>query len=163
MIRVLVPRPIGALSSAEAGQAIAAGWASAQADSQLAVAPLGESGSGFARAIADQLEAEVELVSEPDNTALMAQVVGTDLAVLAAEPLEPVFREGSTDGSRPPSATRCELLRRPSPRRMVSIWVNHAMTRSGSSADRSTETSPGGGYGDLDGITQLDLTAARGI
>lgn len=166
-MRVLVATDqIGALSSAEAGQAIAAGWTAAQADAQLAVAPLGESGSGFARAIADQLGADVELVSEP-HPALMTQVVGKDLAVLAAEPLEPVASRGldPTASSAAIGYAGAELLRNHRPGRLfLDLGGLHChdagagfLAGLGATADRPLEE----GYGGLAGITRLDLTAVR--
>lgn len=166
-MRVLVATDqIGALTSAQAGQAVAAGWVSAQADSQVAVAPLGESGSGFARAIADQLGSEVELVSEPD-TALVSQVIGPDLAVLAAEPLDPVIPRGLDPHANSTAIghAAAELLRSRRPSRLfLDLGGLHChdagaglLGALGATADRPLEE----GYGGFAGITRLDLTAVR--
>ncbi|MDO5500287.1 MAG: glycerate kinase, partial [Propionibacteriaceae bacterium] len=84
-MRILVATDqIGALSSAEAGRAIALGWLRSKPDAELAVAPMGEAGEGFAQAIADQLDAEVTLISEA-GAEVIARVVTPELAVVAAE------------------------------------------------------------------------------
>jgi glycerate kinase len=167
-MRVLVATDqIGALSSGQAGQAIATGWASAQTDSQLAVVSLGESGSGFTRAVAEQLGAEVELVSEPGGTALMSQVVGSDVAVVAAEPLEPVPPRGLDPAatSAPVGYAVAEVLRSRRPHRLyLDLGGLHChdagaglLGALGATADRPLDE----GYAGLAGITRLDLTAVR--
>lgn len=166
-MRVLVATDqISALSSAEAGQAIASGWVSAQTDAHIAVVPLGESGSGFARAVADQIGAEVELISEPD-AALMAQVVGTGLAVVAAEPLEPGLRRGLDPlaSSAALGYAAADLLQNHRPSRLfLDLGGLHChdagaglLSGLGATADRPLEQ----GYAGLAGITRLDLTAVR--
>lgn len=166
-MRVLVATDqIGALSSAQAGQAIATGWASAQADSQLAVAPLGESGIGFARAIADQLRVEVELISEA-GTALITQVVGDEVAVLAAEPLDSEVPRGLDPlaSSAAIGYVAAEFLQSQHPRRLfLDLGGLHCHDAGagllgglGARADRPLNQ----GYAGLAGITQLDLDPVR--
>ena len=166
-MRVLVATDqIGALSSGQAGQAIATGWVSAQVDAQLAVAPLGESGSGFIHAIAEHLGTEVELVSDP-GTALMSQVVGAEMAVVAAEPLTPVTPRGldGSASSAPLGHAVADVLRAHRPRRLYldlgGLYCHDAgagfLGALGATADRPLDE----GYAGLAGLTRLDLDPVR--
>lgn len=167
-MRVLVATDqIGALSSAQAGRAIATGWLRSLPDAQLAVAPLGEAGEGFAKAVADQLEAELVLISEPDAQ-VIARVLSTDIAVVAAEP---VSLDGAPRGLDPTASSApigralAEVLRADRPARVfVDLGGVHChdggagiLGALGARADRPLDE----GYAGLSGITELDLAPVR--
>lgn len=169
-MRVLVATDqIAALSSARAGRAIAEGWAAAQPAAQLAVAPLGEAGGGFAQAIADQLGTELELVD--GGTALMTRAVGggrdAEIAVIAAEALLQAPPRGLDPqaGSFAIGAGIAALLRERSPSRLyVDLGGVHAHDAGaglfgalGAGADRPLDM----GYAGLGGITAVDLGPVR--
>jgi glycerate kinase len=75
-VRVLVASDsIGSLTSSEAGHAIASGWSTAD----VRVLPVGDSGTGFVRAYADLLDAEVEAAVDGDVVVTTAAAGGTVL------------------------------------------------------------------------------------
>ena len=72
-MRVLVASDgIGALTSAQAGAALASGWAGAD----VRVLPVGDSGHGFLTAYADLLGAEVEIAVEDGYAVTSARADG---------------------------------------------------------------------------------------
>ena len=166
-MRILVATDrIGALSSANAGRAIAAGWMQSEADAQLAVVALGEAGDGFAQALADHVEAELELVSEPDAQ-MVSRFVTPEISLIAAEPLETEPPRGLD-----PAASSIALGRA-----MADLLTHHRTERLyldlgglhchdagagilsglGAVADAPLDE----GYAGLAGITQLDLSRVR--
>lgn len=166
-MRVLVATDrIGALSSAAAGRAIASGWVSAQSLAQLAVAPLGEAGAGFAEAMADQFEVELELVSEPDAQ-LISQGVAPAAAVLAAEPLGEAGPRGLDPHGSSAAIGRAaaDLLAGRSIRRLYldlgGVQCHDAgaglLGALGAVGDRPLDR----GYAGLTGISELDLSRVR--
>ncbi|WP_432559114.1 glycerate kinase [Granulicoccus sp. GXG6511] len=169
-MRVLVATDqIGALSSAEAGRAIAAGWLQAQPGAQLAVAPLGEAGSGFARAIADQLQTDLELISEPDGR-VISRLCTPEIAAVAAEPVE---ADSAARGLDPTASSvtiglaLAEVLRlQPVRRVFVDLKGVHChdagagiLGALGARGDRPLTE----GYAALSGITDLDLGPVRDL
>lgn len=169
-MRILIATDqIGALTSATAGRAIAAGWQRAQPDAQVAVVPLGEAGEGFARAVADQVQAELELMSEPDAK-VIARVLSDDVAVVAAEPLAMEARPRGLDpqaSSAPIGRALADVLRTT---RARSVFVDLAgvhchdagaglLSALGATADRPLTE----GYAGLSGITTLDLGPVRDL
>lgn len=166
-MRILVAvDQIGALSSAEAGRAIATGWQQAGMGHQLAVAPLGEAGAGFARALADQLGVELELIGEP-GAGVFAQAVAQEIAVIAAEPLLAGPPRGLDAGASSAAIGQAlaELLRtRPVRRVFLDLAGVHChdagagiLGALGARSDRPLDQ----GYAGLSGIADLDLDPVR--
>jgi glycerate kinase len=170
-MRVLVATDqIGALSSAAAGQAIAAGWSQAQPGAQLAVSPMGEAGAGFAQAVADQLETDLELISEPDGR-VITRVSTPDTAVVAVEPV----REGDSQprGLDPAASSAsiglalAEVLQlQPVRRIFIDLGGLHShdagagiLGALGARADRPLME----GYAALAGLAELDLAPVRAM
>lgn len=167
-MRVLIATDqIGSLSSATAGRAIATGWQRAQPDSQLAVAPMGEAGEGFVLAVAEQLNAELELISEPDSG--IVSMAGTpDLVVISAEPVATEMVPRGLDphaSSASLGRVLAEVLRdQPVRRVLLDLGGVHAhdagaglLGALGARADRPLTE----GYAGLAGISELDLAPVR--
>lgn len=74
---------IASLTSAEAGTALGQGWVAAMPQTHIAVVPIGESGEGFAQAVADMQGVEPAYRA---GDGLSCEVAGEALAVVAAEP-----------------------------------------------------------------------------
>lgn len=168
-MRVLVATDrIGALSSATAGRAIASGWVQARPDSQLAVAPLGEAGDGFAQALADHLDAELELVSEP-SAQMVSRFVGPEVSLIAAEPLETEPPRGLDSGASSIAVGRAmaDILARTRTRRLfLDLGGLHChdagagiLSGLGAVADVPLDE----GYAGFAGITTLDLARVREV
>lgn len=128
-MRVLVATDqIGALSTLEAGSALASAWA--DQDAQVAVAALGPSGGGFVRAMADAERADVDMLPGEDSTVALRVVAG-DVAAIGLEggadaPDEPAtWRQAS---SAPLGAAVADLLRTHRPRRLFIdlAWAGRA-------------------------------------
>lgn len=166
-MRILIATDqIGALTSAEAGQAIAAGWQQARPDTQFAVVSLGEAGEGFAQAIADQVAGEVELSTAPEG--LITQVRTEEIAVVAVEPITgspPPRGLDPTASSAPIGRVLAELLRAgPVHQVLVDLGGIHChdagaglLGALGAVADRPLTQ----GYAGFTGITELDLAPVR--
>ncbi len=96
---------IGALTSAEAGAAVAAGW---DAD-DVTVVPMGESGGGALQALADQVGGALEPLVDGDR--LITRLVSADVAGVAVGPVEADDGPIPYDGSSLPLGTAlAELL-----------------------------------------------------
>lgn len=99
---VVATDSVGSMSSAAAGTQIARGWTAAE----VAVVPLGDSGTGFASAIADQLGVEVTLLprdaADPDGAPVTC-VDADGLVVVTVEPAagEPAAGIDGTGSSWP--------------------------------------------------------------
>ncbi|MDO5681923.1 MAG: glycerate kinase [Propionibacteriaceae bacterium] len=169
-MRVLVATDqIGALSSTTAGQAIATGWLEAEPGAQLAVVPLGEAGGGFARAVADHLDADLELVGQPGGGFL--EVAWTpEAAVIATEPTTASDQPRGLDPAASSVAVGealADVLRsRPSQRIFLDLGGVHCHDAGagifgalGARADRPLTQ----GYAGLAGITELDLDPVRAL
>lgn len=165
-MRVLIATDqIGSLSSAQAGRAIATGWLQSLPETQVAVAPLGESGAGFAQAVADLHDADLELISEPDAQ-LITQLVTPGVSALAAEPLADVPRGLDPHGSSASIGRAiADLMRRERTKRLlVDLGGVHChdggagiLGALGGLADRPLDE----GYAGLEGITELNLERVR--
>lgn len=167
-MRVLIATDqIGSLSSATAGRAIATGWQRAQPDAQLAVAPMGEAGEGFARAVAEQLDVELELIIEPDSE-IVSRARTPDLAVVSSEPVRTqIVPRGLDPTASSVSIGRAlaEVLRGEPVRRVfVDLGGLHChdagaglLGALGARADRPLTQ----GYAGLAGISEVDLAPVR--
>ncbi|MDN5727458.1 MAG: hypothetical protein L0G99_16250, partial [Propionibacteriales bacterium] len=73
---------IGPLTSGEAGRCLAEGWPA----HDVAVVPIGESGAGWLRSLADQVGAEVHLVSTGTAEVVGEAVISEHVYGVAIEP-----------------------------------------------------------------------------
>jgi glycerate 2-kinase len=162
-VRVVVATDsIGALSSRQAGEVIAAGW-SAYAD--VSVLPIGEAGAGFVVAYGD-------LVNAPTSTQVVDGIIvtttnGPDAS--AIQILGPSSGVGIpyTESSRPVGEAVAELIGTQAPRRILvdlaGLWVHDAgagmLAALGATADVPLDR----GVEALDGLSELDLAPARGL
>ena len=161
-VRVVVATDsIGALSSWQAGEVIAAGW-SAYAD--VSVLPIGEAGAGFVVAYAD-------LVNATTSTQVVDGIIMTTANGPDGSAIEVLGPSGGGLGipyeksSRPVGEAIAELIGRQAPRRILvdlaGLWVHDAgagmLAALGATADLPLDR----GVEALDGLSQLDLVPAR--
>ncbi|MFX4272688.1 glycerate kinase [Propionibacteriaceae bacterium Y1685] len=82
-MRVLVATDrIGPLTSGEAGRCLAEGWSG----HDVALVPIGESGAGWLRSLADQLGSEVQLVSTGTAETVGEALITEEVVGVAVEP-----------------------------------------------------------------------------
>jgi glycerate kinase len=160
-MRILVATDaIGALSSRQAGEVMAAGWRPA---AEVSVLPVGEAGAGFVAAYAElagvatsteRVDEIVVTTGAGSNTGLV-EVLGSDRGV------EIAYQRSSL----PIGTAIAALLEKKAPERIVvdlaGLWVHDAgaglLAGLGATADRPLDQ----GVEGLDGLSRLDLEPAR--
>lgn len=159
-MRVLVASDsVGDLTSAQAGAAIASGWAAAD----VRVLPLGDSGNGFVTAYADLLHAEVE-IAVADGYAVSSTRRGGMVVLEVATP-EPGGPMPLASSSRPIGAALAQVLAEQRPERVLvdlgGLRVHDggagALAGLGVLADQPLDQGPS----PLAALTGVDLTRAR--
>jgi glycerate kinase len=150
---------VGALSSLEAGTALATGWPTAQ----VTVLPTGVSGAGFVRAAADLLQAPTEVTVV--GPAAVTQVCGGDVAALLVEDPRPVDGLAVHASSAPLGAALAELLAGP-PLRRVYLDLAGLTVHDGGAGLLGALGAVGdvrldAGVVGLTTLSRLDLSAAR--
>lgn len=159
-MRVLVVSDtIGALSSAKAGRALAAGWPSAQ----VSVLPAGEAGGRFVPAWAEHAGAEV-LESVAGDALVSVAVAGAEAAVgVQGPPAGEGIAYAAT--SRPLGVALQTVLTGPVRRVLLDLGGYHVhdggaglLAALGAEADRPLDR----GVAAMTGLTRLDLTVVRG-
>jgi glycerate 2-kinase len=159
---VVATDSIGALSSRQAGEVIASGWSPA---AEVSVLPIGEAGAGFAAAYADL--AGLTTSSRVADGLIVTTGHGLDTAVVQV--LGPKADPGIPyeQSSRAVGDAIVEVLRGRPLRRLIvdlaGLWVHDAgaglLAALGATADRRLD----GGVAGLEGLSELDLTPARGL
>ena len=164
-MRILVATDsIGAMSSREAGEVIAAGW---RPGAEVAVLPIGEAGAGFVAAYADlagittstQVIDGRSVTTGRGSSAAVVRVQGSDQGDQgAAIP----YRQSS----RPLGEAVAAVVREPPDRILVDLtglWVHDAgagmLAALGAIGDRPLDQ----GVAGLTGLSQLDLAPARAL
>jgi glycerate kinase len=162
-VRVVVATDsIGALSSRQAGDLIAAGWS---AYAEVSVLPIGVAGAGFVVAYADLVNATTS--TQVVDGIIVTTANGPDASALQA--LGPSAGVGIPyeKSSRPIGEAVAELIGRQAPRRILvdlaGLWVHDAgagmLAALGATADVPLDR----GVEALDGLSELDLAPARGL
>jgi glycerate 2-kinase len=160
-MRILVATDaIGALSSRQAGEVMAAGW---RPGAQVSVLPIGEAGAGFIAAYAEL--AGVATSTERVDKMVVTTGTGSDTGLV--EVLGPDRGVGIAyrRSSLPIGAAIAALLEKNAPERIVvdlaGLWVHDAgaglLAGLGATADRPLDR----GVEGLDGLSRLDLAPAR--
>jgi glycerate kinase len=161
-VRVLVASDsVGPLTSSQAGQAIGSGWSAAD----VRVLPVGDSGAGFARAYADLLDAELEVVVDQDVLA----TIGTAGETVLVQVSGPDTDRGPalTASSRPLGEVLAGMLRDQRPGQLLvdlsGLSVHDAgaglLAALGASADQPLDR----GVESLRRLTSVDLSAVRAM
>jgi glycerate kinase len=159
-VRVVVAADaVGALSSLEAGRALAAGWPAAQVE----VLPVGVAGAGFVPALADLLQTRPESVAVAEVVVTRASADG--IAALVVEDAAPVAGVPLEATSAPLGAALGLLLDGPPLRRiyldLAGLTVHDGgaglLGALGAGADVPLDA----GVAALDGLRRLDLSEAR--
>ena len=159
-MRVLVASDgMGALTSAQAGAALASGWAGAD----VRVLPVGDSGRGFLTAYADLIGAEVEIAVDDGYAVTSARADGD--AVLQVTAPDGGDELPLTTSSRPLGSALARVLAGPRPARVLldlsGLRVHDGgagmLAGLGVRADQPLDQ----GVSALATVTEVDLAAAR--
>jgi glycerate 2-kinase len=162
-VRVVVATDsMGALSSWQAGEVIAAGW-SAYAD--VSVLPIGDASAGFVVAYADLVNARTS--TQVVDGIVVTTAHGSDAS--AVQVLGPSWGVGVPyeQSSRPVGEAIADLIGKKAPRRILvdlaGLWVHDAgagmLAALGATADLPLDR----GVEALEGLSQLDLAPARSL
>jgi glycerate 2-kinase len=163
-VRILVATDsIGALSSRQAGEVIAAGW---PASAELSVLPIGDAGAGFATAYADL--AGLTISTRVTDGGIVTTSHGPDIRLVQV--LGSLREVGIPyqESSRPiGEAVAAIVSREPRPSRILidlaGLWVHDAgaglLAALGAVADRPLDQ----GVEGLNGLSQFDLAPARAL
>jgi glycerate 2-kinase len=156
---VVVADEVGALSSRQAGAALAEGWPAARVE----VLPAGVAGAGFVRAVADLLHAVPESVAV--DGAVVTQARGDGVSALLVEDVAPVAGVPLDASSAPLGAALARLLAGVPLRRVYLDLAGLAVHDGGAgllgALGARADVALDGGVAGLDGLRRLDLTVAR--
>jgi glycerate kinase len=159
-VRVVVAADeVGALSSLEAGTALAAGWPSARVE----VLPAGVAGAGFVRAAADRLHTVLESVAVAG--AVVTQTRGEDDGALLVEDAAPVAGV-PLDATSAPLGAALALLLGGAPLRRIYLDLAGLAVHDGGAGllgalGARSDVALDAGVAGLGGLGRLDLTEAR--
>ncbi|HEY6685876.1 MAG TPA: glycerate kinase [Propionibacteriaceae bacterium] len=162
-MRILVATDsIGAMSSREAGEVIAAGW---RPGAEVAVLPIGEAGAGFVAAYADL--AGITTSTQVIDGRTVTTGRGSSAAVVRLQGFDQGAAIPYRQSSRPLGEAVAAAVRSEPPHRILvdltGLWVHDAgagmLAALGAIGDRPLDQ----GVAGLTGLSQLDLAPARAL